>query len=72
MIIFSFSPICAESYGDTEEYNKLILDNGASIIVKYIPDSPVVTIQLGVLSGLSNEGEYASSGISHFLSLIHI
>jgi len=67
MIIFSFSPICAESYGDTEEYNKLILDNGASIIVKYIPDSPVVTIQLGVLSGLSNEGEYASSGISHFL-----
>jgi zinc protease len=37
------------------------------IVTKYIPESSVVTIQIRVLSGLSNEGAYAASGVSHFL-----
>ncbi|MBU0571606.1 MAG: insulinase family protein [Candidatus Omnitrophica bacterium] len=36
-------------------------------MAKYIPDSPAVTIDIRVLSGLSNEGQYAASGVSHFL-----
>ncbi|MFH1837497.1 MAG: pitrilysin family protein [Candidatus Omnitrophota bacterium] len=48
-------------------YEKVELDNGARIICGYLPESPLVTIQIRVLSGLSNEGEYASTGISHFL-----
>ncbi|MFQ5952759.1 MAG: M16 family metallopeptidase [Candidatus Omnitrophota bacterium] len=43
------------------------MDNGATVVTRYIPASPLVTIQIRVLSGLSNEGEYAGSGISHFL-----
>ena len=49
------------------EYNKRVLDNGAAIVSRYVPDSPIVTIQIRVLSGLSNEGKYAGTGISHFL-----
>ena len=49
------------------EYQKNILDNGASVVCKYLPESPVVVVQIRVLSGLSNEGEYAGTGISHFL-----
>ncbi len=44
-----------------------MLDNGATIVCRYVPESPLVTVQIRVLSGLSNEGEYAGSGISHFL-----
>lgn len=47
--------------------DKIVLDNGATVVCKYIPDSPLVAIQVRVLSGLSNEGRYAGSGISHFL-----
>ena len=32
-----------------------------------MPNSELVTIQIRVLSGLSNEGKYAGTGISHFL-----
>jgi len=44
-----------------------VLENGATILSRYVPGSPLVTIRIRVLSGLSNEGEYAGSGISHFL-----
>ena len=37
------------------------------MVCRYVPDSPLVAIQIRVLSGLSNEGKYAGSGISHFL-----
>ena len=58
----------AFSYGNTSyDCGKKVLDNGAIIISKYIPDSPLVTINIRFSSGLSNEGKYASSGISHFL-----
>lgn len=49
------------------EYHQKTLDNGATIISSFMPDTSLVTIQIRVLSGLSNEGIYAGSGISHFL-----
>ncbi|MCK4851572.1 MAG: insulinase family protein [Candidatus Omnitrophica bacterium] len=49
------------------ETQKAVLDNGAAIVCRYVPDSPLVTVQIRVLSGLSSEGEYAGSGVSHFL-----
>jgi len=49
------------------DITKKVLDNGVTIVHKYMPDSPLVTIQIRVEAGLSNEGEYAGSGISHFL-----
>ncbi len=36
-------------------------------MAKYLPDSSVVSINIRVLSGLSNEGKYAGSGISHLI-----
>ncbi|MBD3296667.1 MAG: hypothetical protein GF392_04805 [Candidatus Omnitrophica bacterium] len=47
--------------------SKKILDNGARIVCRHLPDSQLTAIQIRVLSGLSNEGRYAGSGISHFL-----
>lgn len=49
------------------DYEKTELDNGAKLICGYIPESSLVAVQVRVLSGLSNEGEYAGTGISHFL-----
>ena len=49
------------------EYATRSLDNGLAVIAEYIPESELVTINMRVLSGLSNEGEYAGTGISHFL-----
>ncbi len=49
------------------DFNKKVLDNGATIIHKYVPSSDLVAIQIRVRAGLSNEGDYAGSGISHFL-----
>lgn len=53
-----------------ESPDKAVLDNGAVVLSKYLPGSPIVNIQIRVLSGLSNEGEYAGTGISHFLEHI--
>jgi len=64
-IVFSISLTNAAQY--SLEYDKKVLDNGATIVSTYIEDSPLVMVQLRVRSGLSNEGEYASTGISHFL-----
>ena len=57
----------AGAQGLTSDYRKTVLDNGTTIVSRYMPDSQLVTIQIRVMSGLSNEGEYASSGVSHFL-----
>ncbi len=43
------------------------MQNGAIVVSSYMPGSALVTVQLRVLSGLSNEGEYAGSGISHLI-----
>ncbi|MDP8298834.1 MAG: pitrilysin family protein [Candidatus Tantalella remota] len=55
------------SIANEAEYQKKVLDNGATVVCRYVPDSSLVTVQLRVLSGLSNEGSFAGSGISHFL-----
>jgi zinc protease len=64
IILAAFS-VRAEEF--SADYHKKVLDNGATIVSRYMPESPLVVVQIRVLSGLSNEGEYASSGISHFL-----
>ncbi len=67
IIFFLFSDVHAKAEEHHSTRCKLILDNGAAIVCEYMPDSPVTIIQIRVLSGLSNEGDYAGSGISHFL-----
>jgi zinc protease len=64
-LILSFPASAAELYAP--EIEKKVLENGATVLVKHVPDSPLVTIQARVLSGLSNEGVYAGTGISHYL-----
>ncbi len=58
---------CAAGEDYRAEYHKEVLDNGATVVARYMPESPLVTVQMRVMSGLSNEGKYAGSGISHFL-----
>ena len=64
-IFFLPSDVYGQDVGP--EYYQNTLDNGATIISSYNPETSLVTIQIRVLSGLSNEGMYAGSGISHFL-----
>lgn len=59
--------VAAQASEFTADYRKETLDNGAVVVCRHIPGSPLVTVQIRVLSGLSNEGPYAGSGISHFL-----
>ena len=66
-IFLIFSLFFPEKGEAQSESHNAVLDNGAVVVTKYIPDSSVVTIQIRVLSGLSNEGVYAASGVSHFL-----
>ena len=47
--------------------SKEILDNGLTLIVKEEHSHPVVTVLVTVKAGLSSEGTYAGTGISHFL-----
>ena len=63
-VLFLAGLVSAEAVPD---YHKEVLGNGAVVVSHHMPDSPLVTIQLRVLSGLSNEGEYAGTGISHFI-----
>jgi len=67
IIFFLFSTVSANAEERPSTRRKAVLDNGAVIVCEYMPDSPITIIQIRVLSGLSNEGEYAGSGISHFL-----
>ena len=65
VLLFFVLPASAKEF--TAEYRTEVLDNGATVVCRYMPDSSLVTVQIRVLSGLSNEGKYAGSGISHFL-----
>jgi zinc protease len=71
--VLILAAVCLLTFLSTgaEEYasgiQKLVLDNGTTIVAKHVPDSPLVAVQIRVLSGLSNEGKYAGTGISHFL-----
>ena len=48
-------------------FSKTILSNGMEVIVRENHAHPVVTIEVTVKTGLSTEGRYAGSGISHFI-----
>ena len=45
--------------------SKNILDNGLTILVKEEHANPIATVMITVGTGLSSEGFYAGSGISH-------
>lgn len=62
--LYPESHILADNVPD---YHKEVLENGATVVSCYMPDSSLVTVQVRVLSGLSNEGKYAGTGISHFI-----
>ncbi|MDD4956059.1 MAG: pitrilysin family protein [Candidatus Omnitrophica bacterium] len=67
-VVFSLASSSSASGPDVRpDHKRSVLDNGTTVISSYIPDSGLVTIQIRVLSGLSNEGKYAGSGISHLL-----
>jgi len=66
-LIFLFSAYFSHAEEFNAEYHSAHFDNGGSAVCYYMPDSPLVTVEIRVLSGLSNEGPYAGSGISHFL-----
>ncbi|MFH1552119.1 MAG: pitrilysin family protein [Candidatus Omnitrophota bacterium] len=59
--------LSAFAEGPAGDYHKTILDNGATIVSTHIPESSLVSVQIRVLAGLSSEGEYAGTGISHLL-----
>jgi len=46
---------------------KEVLDNGLTVIVKEQRANPVVSVMATVDAGLSSEGAYAGTGISHFI-----
>ncbi|MBF0253200.1 MAG: insulinase family protein [Candidatus Omnitrophica bacterium] len=48
-------------------YSTKVLENGLKIVVKEMPSSELGYVQIRLLGGLSNEGKYAGSGISHLL-----
>ncbi len=60
---FSITP-AALSLSQAEE---TVLDSGATVVTRHIPNAEVTVIKLSVLSGLSNEGKYAGTGISHLV-----
>ncbi|MBU0683093.1 MAG: insulinase family protein, partial [Candidatus Omnitrophica bacterium] len=66
-LVFVCSAFVSEAGEFHAEYYASRLDNGVNIVCNYMPDSSLVTIEVRVLSGLSNEDKYAGSGISHFL-----
>lgn len=47
--------------------SKTILDNGLTLVIKPTPNLSLVSIFVCVRAGLSNEGDFAGSGISHFI-----
>jgi zinc protease len=67
ILIFALSGVPASAFEGEGEVRKKVLDNGARILCRQLPGSGLTAIQIRVLSGLSNEGRYAGSGISHFL-----
>ena len=66
MLFVSRVPVSGGEVSVPPNY-KEVLDNGAIVVANYMPGSSLVTVQLRVLSGLSSEGKYAGTGISHFI-----
>jgi zinc protease len=49
------------------DVSKRVLDNGTTVLLKEMHAHPIVTVMVTVRAGLSSEGGYAGSGISHFV-----
>jgi len=64
LLAFAAPSLCRTA---EEPLSKRILDNGLTIIVKEEHANPVVSIMATVDAGLSSEGAYAGTGISHFI-----
>lgn len=47
--------------------SKHILENGMTVLVSEMPESPVVSLYALVKAGSATEGEFLGTGISHFL-----
>lgn len=62
LLLLESSGLCLDNSA-----SKNILDNGLTVIIKEEHAHPVVSIVATVDAGLSSEGEYAGTGISHFI-----
>lgn len=68
IIVLTFLRVSPASGGENaSRIYQSITGNGAAVVGYYMPGSPIVTVQVRVRAGLSNEGKYAGTGISHFL-----
>ncbi|MCD4780052.1 MAG: insulinase family protein [Candidatus Omnitrophica bacterium] len=70
MIVFVLGALCFNtSSGETFEWktSKFILDNGMTVVITEMPNSPKVSVFGLVKTGSASEGPYLGSGISHFL-----
>ena len=52
---------------DKNGAQKHVLDNGLIVIIKEDHSSPLVAVEARVRVGSANEGEFAGSGVSHFV-----
>ncbi|UCD55442.1 MAG: insulinase family protein [Candidatus Omnitrophota bacterium] len=57
-------PALANSHA---KITKEVLENGLTVLIKEERSHPLVTIQVTVDAGLSSEGVYGGTGISHFI-----
>ncbi|MFA5060657.1 MAG: pitrilysin family protein [Candidatus Omnitrophota bacterium] len=46
---------------------RFVLENGMTVLIQEIPDSPVVAVQALVKNGSATEREYLGCGLSHFI-----
>ena len=67
IIFFLLSSTPALSGSPHTEITKEVLDNGLTVLIKEEHSHALVTIQVTVGVGLSSEGAYAGTGISHFV-----
>ena len=63
-VFFLVSPTVTFSEDSAKKY---ILDNGMTVIIKPMPSSPSVALDLVVKTGSASEGKYLGTGISHFI-----
>ncbi len=65
-LITPLSPISADTDSIFTPYQKYILENGLTVIIKEVHSSPIVAIDIQVGTGAKNES-INNAGISHFL-----
>ncbi len=67
LIVTIFVTLQAKAQEDNVDCRKSVLSSGATLLYRYRPGSTLTSIQICLPSGLSNEGKYLGTGISHFL-----